>query len=276
MLRAFESDPAVKSRFQFWTFGYSTGEPIPYSAELLRQALADARRRLDPEARDPALERMIVVGHSMGGILAKMLAQESGARLWSTVSDRPVAHLAGAESDRAVLRASYFYKPQPFVRRVVFIATPHRGSPIDRGVVHELGTRLARRQGRFHEVHRNLLSSNEPGYFGPAFRGASSTSVDQLTWDHPVLAALGEQSIRPDVPFHSIIADFRSPPQSGGTDGIVPYASAHLDGAASELVVNAGHICIDTAPVIQEVRRILLESEKASLRPLARSDAAGG
>jgi hypothetical protein len=61
------------------------------------------------------------------------------------------------------------------------------------------------------------------------------------------------------VNYHSIIADRRDPPRDGGTDGVVPYASAHLDGAVSELLVHGGHLCQAHPLVIRECRRILTE-----------------
>ena len=32
MIESLEADAALRDRYQFWTFGYSTGDPIPYSA----------------------------------------------------------------------------------------------------------------------------------------------------------------------------------------------------------------------------------------------------
>src|SRR5512143_1754416 len=95
MVEALEADAALRDRYQFWTFGYSTGDPIPYSAWLLRRDLEEVRRKLDAHGSDGAFDRMVVVGHSMGGLLTKMMVQESGTRVWQLISDRPVAELAG-------------------------------------------------------------------------------------------------------------------------------------------------------------------------------------
>jgi hypothetical protein len=108
-------------------------------------------------------------------------------------------------------------------------------------------------------AHASLLASNRPDFFRDTFREGLPTSVDQLTWDHPLLLALRDAGIDPAVEYHSIIADRRDPPRGGGTDGVVPYASAHLDGAASELLIHGGHLCQDHPLVIRECRRILAE-----------------
>ena len=133
MIATLEEDPAIEGRYQFWTFGYSTGDPIPYSAHLLRGDLDEVRRKLDPDRSDPAFDRMVVVGHSMGGLLSKMMASEAGDRLWRVISDRPFGELAGEKDDLDLFRSGLFFGPRPEVRRVVYIATPHRGSRFDRG-----------------------------------------------------------------------------------------------------------------------------------------------
>ena len=78
MIEDLEADPEVKDRFQFWTYGYSTGDPILYSASLLRRDLEEVRRKFDPAGTDAAFDRIVVVGHSLGGLLAKMMVQDSG------------------------------------------------------------------------------------------------------------------------------------------------------------------------------------------------------
>ena len=103
MIAALEADPALGRSYQFWTFGYEAGDPIPFSAWLLRQSLLEARERFDRENAEPQFDRVVLVGHSMGGLLAKMTVVDSGTRLWRDVSDRPFDELAGEPNDREVL-----------------------------------------------------------------------------------------------------------------------------------------------------------------------------
>jgi pimeloyl-ACP methyl ester carboxylesterase len=262
MVEALGADPTLSGRYQFWTFGYSTGEPILYSGLLLRRALRQAREQFDPDRSDAAFGRMVVVGHSMGGLLAKVMVQDSRSRLWESVSDRPVDRVLGPPEAREVLREAFFYERVPEVRRVVFIATPHRGSRLDQGKINRIGSRLIRHVDPLQEAYKAILASNDPDFFKEAFRSGLATSVDQLAWDHPRLVALNELGVHPSVPYHSIIADRRDPPLAGGTDGIVPYDSAHLVGALSEALVSGGHLCQADPQVIAEVRRILVEHLK--------------
>jgi pimeloyl-ACP methyl ester carboxylesterase len=260
MIEALEEDPALRGRYQFWTFSYASGDSIPFSAHLLRQSLERARRDLDPDGTDPAFGRMVVVGHSLGGILAKMMVQSSGGeRLWQTVCARPIDQLDGPPEDRRLLQRAFSFEPVPGVRRVVFITTPHRGSPLAGGPLRGLGTRLCGRSSRLLGALQNVLADNEPGLFAPGLLEEPPTSAGELSPGHPFLTGLCNLTIDSSVRAHSILADLRDPPGPGTTDGVVPFWSAHLEGTKSELVVHGLHNCLDHPAVIREIRRILGE-----------------
>jgi pimeloyl-ACP methyl ester carboxylesterase len=259
MIEALEADPAVKGGFQFWTFGYSTGDPIPYSAYLLRRNLDEVRRQLDPDRADPALDRMVVVGHSMGGLLSRMVAVEPGDRLWGVVSDHPSGELMGAEDDVALLRGCLMFGALKEVRRVVYIATPHRGSRVDRGSIQRVGTRLIRLPDALRASHHRLVARNPPDFFREYFRKGMPTSIDELESGSPILTGLSALAHRPALKVHSVIAVLPESPPDHRTDGLVSYESAHLEGVVSEKVVSAGHLCQAHPEVIAEVRRILAE-----------------
>ena len=228
MIHELEADPVLRESCQFWTFAYSTGEPVLYSASVLRRALQQARERYDPDGSDAAFDRMVLIGHSMGGLLAKLMAQDSHSLLWEGISAQPASRLDGPAEAREMLREAFFFKPVPEVRRIILIATPHRGSRLDRGAIHTFGTRLVRHADPVQCAYEALLKSNGPDYFLATFREGLPTSVDHLTWEHPQLLAFRDLGIDPAVEYHSIIADLRDPPRDDGTDGIVPYAEPTL------------------------------------------------
>jgi pimeloyl-ACP methyl ester carboxylesterase len=122
------ADKEIREHFQFWTFDYNTGNPIAYSAWLLRTEIKQLLDSLDPGRSDPALRRMIVVGHSQGGLLTKMTVVDSGLRYWRLLSDKDPDEMKLSEESRAILEGALIVEPVPEVERVVFIATPHRGS----------------------------------------------------------------------------------------------------------------------------------------------------
>jgi pimeloyl-ACP methyl ester carboxylesterase len=259
MVEVLESDVALRDRYQFWTFGYSTGDPLPYSASLLRHDLDEVRRKFDPDHTDPGFDRMVVVGHSMGGLLTKMMVQDSGTRLWRLLSNRPAEQLVGEQEDRDLFRHALIFKPRPEVRRVIFIATPHRGSRIDQGGLERLGSRLVRHHDPLRMSYARLIARNEADFFTQRFREGFPTSIDELEWESPLLTGLHELGLAPEVKAHSVIADHRDPPRPGGSDGLVPYESAHLENVTTESLISSGHLCQEHPAVIREVGRILVE-----------------
>ena len=132
---------ADREQFQIWFFLYDTGNPIGYSAGRLRAALTATVQQLDPEGQDPALRRMVVIGHSQGGLLTKMTAIDSGTQFWDHISSKPFEEIQISPETRAFLQQSVFFTPLPFVERVVFVATPHHGA-IQAGQLGALAARL--------------------------------------------------------------------------------------------------------------------------------------
>ena len=128
MVTTLNADPVLRARYQIWQFLYRSSSPVAISAAELRQELSATIQKLDPGGQDAALRQMVVIGHSQGGLLAKMTAIDTGDQLWSVLSKKPLAESNYTEAEREQIRSYLFLKPLPFVRRVVFICTPHRGS----------------------------------------------------------------------------------------------------------------------------------------------------
>jgi pimeloyl-ACP methyl ester carboxylesterase len=263
MLNDLENDGRIRDRFQFWLFHYSTGSPIPYSAMLLRDALIDAVAQLDPEGTDAALHQMVVVGHSQGGLLAKMLVVDSGTRIWDTISRRPLAELELSEQSRELLGRALFVHPLPFVRRVIFIATPHRGTSTAAGFLVRTITRFVTLPASVLSATADLLEGNSDDLVLDP-RGPHFGSVYTMRPGRPFLQALAATPVAPGIAAHSIIPVRGAGPGPNATDGVVTYQSARIDGVDSELVIPfAGHSVQGHPLAIEEVRRILLEHAAA-------------
>jgi pimeloyl-ACP methyl ester carboxylesterase len=256
-----QNTPSIASRYQFWMFMYPTGLPIPGSAARLRQSLTKARETLDPGHSDTALDRMVLVGHSMGGLLAKMMVQDSQYTLWDAAITVPRDQFKGSPEIQESLDKVLTFRPLPFVSRVVFIATPHRGSPIADSRFGQAIAGMVRRQAAQDARIAEIETLNGPDVISPELRGRALNAITNLRTDSPILAALDRIPIQRGVRYHSIIPLIEG---TTDTDGVVEYRSSHLDGALSEKIFAGTHICQQDAVVTRELDRILEEHLAAS------------
>ena len=236
------ADPLIRDRYELWLFFYNSGNPVLYSAGKLRRTLTELVNAFDPEGRDPALRRMVIVGHSQGGILTRLMTTESGDRFWANVSEVPLEDLELNDETRAMLREALYFEPLPFVERVVFIATPHRGS-------YQAGRRLGQIAAGLVTLPTGLVSGvadlleNNPNKLAIRKFDELPSSVDNMTPGHPFLVSLEETRPAAGVKSHSIVATKGTGPITSRSDGVIRYTSAHLDWADSEKVVISGHSC---------------------------------
>lgn len=254
-------DPDFRDRYQIWHFYYPTSAPFLYSAKMLRQRIAEARLQLDPRNIHPASARLDVVAHSMGGLLAHTLITNSGEDIWSSVFRVPPESLKATRSDREEVVDILHWKARRDVRQVIFIAVPHRGSNMSRGIVGRLGHALTGLPVDFTSLYRRIHYDN-PNALQPAFRDTLSrgtlTSIDTLSPQHPLLKPLNALPFASWVTTHSIIGNRGwEGPLAESSDGVVPYASSHLDVAASELIVPTDHGAYKDPRAVDEILRIL-------------------
>jgi pimeloyl-ACP methyl ester carboxylesterase len=255
-----DNDPRLHGRYQFWFFSYETGNPIAYSAMRLRDALTDAIALLDPDGKDPALRRMVLIGHSQGGLLTKAMVVDSGDDFWRNVSSKSIDEIKVADKTRELLRHALFFQPMPFVRRVIFLATPQRGSYVAGSWLAQQVAKLVRAPLDVTRAAGELLVGNRAALTLQAANvGVIPSSVDNKTPGQPFIRTMAAKPIAPGVHAHSIIAVKGGVVGPRANDGVVEYDSAHIDGVDSELVVNSPHSCQANPHTIAEVRRILLE-----------------
>jgi pimeloyl-ACP methyl ester carboxylesterase len=258
LVNELKSDPVLSRRYQIWLYRYESGNPIGFSAGVFREALSETVQALDPDRSDPALEQMVVIGHSQGGLLTKLTAVDSGDRFWRNVSEKPIDQLDLEPEERVLLERSTFFTPLPFVKRVVFIATPHRGSYLTL-------QRLARWVAGFVELPNEVsqltydfVARNRDDLVMRDL-DRPATAIDNMTPGNPFLKTLRKLPVAPGVAAHSIIAVEGTGLAHEGADGVVKYTSAHLLGVESERVVRSAHSCQGHPDTIEEVRRILRE-----------------
>ncbi|MEM6328914.1 MAG: hypothetical protein AAF790_01565 [Planctomycetota bacterium] len=266
MYNDLRSDPAIRGHYQFWSYLYPTGQPFWVSASQLRQDLTQLRRTVDPDQRAPALDQMVLVGHSMGGLVSKLQSVDSGRDFWRINSEQPFESLQAEPEVYNKLASAYFFRPNASVRRVVTIGTPHRGSKFANDVTRWLGRKLIDAPMKLIQGRQALLADNA-GYFRPGSALDIRTSIDSLAPESPILPVLLTAKPGPWVTYHNIVG--RQPDSwvnrllDEEGDGVVSLGSAQIDDlpqVASQIVVPSDHISVHRHPQsILEVRRVLLE-----------------
>ncbi len=205
---------------------------------------------------------MVLVGHSMGGLIANMQIVNSRDDFWHIVSDKPIQLVKADDKTRTVLDSTYYFQADPSVRTIITIGTPHRGSYFANDVTRYLAEKLVNLPGTMTARLAKVRTDN-PGLFhdgGDMLAGA--TSLDSLSPTAPVLPVLLAAQRPPWIKYHNIVG--RLPKDDwtarvfGDGDGVVPYTSAHLAEADSEISVPAEHDEVHRHPeTILQVREIL-------------------
>ncbi|WMJ68093.1 alpha/beta hydrolase [Stenotrophomonas sp. 24(2023)] len=258
-------EPELRRQFQVWQVYYPTNAPIALNRYEIAQAFNATLKHFDPSGNSRASRDMVYIGHSMGGVLARLLVSDSGEVLWNDLLANYDLKGERLQRVQAKLGPLLHFQPQPNVERVIFIAAPHKGTDI-------AGNRLGRLIGKLVRLPLTILGKFEDVFLTlqqaePQNSGSEKlripNSIDNLKASDPFVKAAAQLPIQPGLKYHSIIAR-RKPevPLQQSDDGLVPYWSAHLDGAVSEKVITSGHSVQETPQAVLEVRRILREDVK--------------
>ncbi len=245
-------DPEIRRRYQFWAFSYPTGNPICFSALRLREDLAFAQERFGLK------HGVILVGHSMGGLLCRMQVTNSGRVIWNEAFGPKAQELYSQVSDDSRAKRALIFQANPAIKRVIFVATPHRGSRIASGGIGAIAMQLISLPLEVLEVLEEIPEAiaHTLGHQGQYKRTIIPTSIQGLSPNSPLLHALDRLPI--EVVHHSIIGDRGRGDTPNSSDGVVPYWSSHLSSAESEKIVPGGHGAMANPEAVAEVRRILL------------------
>jgi hypothetical protein len=271
-LRAY---PEIRSRYQFWFFLYPSGQPFWTSAAQLRDTLAEVRTVLDPQGQNPRLDHLVLVGHSMGGLVSRLQTLESGDEFWRTISERPLEQLDASAAEKAKLAKCFYFHPNPAVKRVITMGTPHQGSVFANEYTRYLGRSLIYLPEMMTELSNKLIRKN-PGAFRNTDLLTTTTSIDSLAPDCPIFPVMQAAHRAQWTSYHNVAGVVNKKSWLGSVseegDGVVGLTSARLPEAASELIVPADHLTVHQHPLaILEVRRILLEHasgvEQWAVRP---------
>jgi pimeloyl-ACP methyl ester carboxylesterase len=250
LLNDLRSDKEIRRNYQFWFYSYPSGYPYPYSALILR-------RELDAiEKKYHLTKKMVLVGHSMGGCISRTLMTDTGNKLWLEVFGKPPEQTELPAESKNLLKEAIILKHRPEIGRVIFMSTPHRGSELASNWVGRIGSMLVRTPSTLNSIGQIAQQSVVPD---PAILQLKRfpNSVDTLAPNNRFVLTINKVPITPGIPYYTIVGDRGRGDTPRSSDGVVPYWSSHLDGAASEFIAPCNHSSPLNPQAIAEVHRIL-------------------
>lgn len=250
-------DSVLRENFQVWQVFYSTNMPILESRFQIYALLQQGFKQVSPSAA--AKKDAVLIGHSMGGILARLLVSDTD------LTQPAMQMLNNRQFERfrsdPLLQARLRIKPINNFNRAIFLAAPHKGTEFADRWFTLAARKVIRLPTAFlsafadalqqHEVDlKNLTKEIGHGVIqnGPSDLSKNS-KFTQLTEN--ILPVKGFK-------YHSIIGNNTdSTEHQLMNDDVVHYNSAHLDGAVSEKIIKGGHSIQQTPEAVLELRRIL-------------------
>lgn len=255
------AEPEILERYQIWFYHYPTGNPVLVSAYKFRQNLDELRHYLDADGRDPAMQKTVVIAHSMGGLLTKTLITDTGEKMWNNTFTVSANELDMSIVERQNLQGGLHWKARKDVKKVIYIAVPHRGSKIATSFIGRFAQKIMRIPETIVNLSNDILSLDASALSDEAREAVDDlrlNSIRNLSPDDPTLLTLDSLPKAPWVKRYSIIGNRGKPgPLEESSDGVVPYTSSHVEGVESEVIVPGNHGAYKTEEAVQEIIRVL-------------------
>ena len=138
MLNALRADEDIRRDYQFWFYSYPSGYPYPYSAAILRRELDGIEKRY------PLRKPIVLIGHSMGSCISRLLITDANEKLWLEYFGKPPAAVRLSPETKQFLTEALIFRHRPEIGRVIFISGPHRGSEIASNWLGRFASRLVK------------------------------------------------------------------------------------------------------------------------------------
>lgn len=250
-------DSVLREHYQVWQVFYSTNMPMIESRFQIYALLTQAFNSLDLKA--PAAKDAVLIGHSMGGIISRLLVSQ--ADLTEAIRQSVNSYQLRQINNQAVVRARLHMQPIRNFSRAVFLASPHRGTDYADRWFTLAARKIIRLPGAFVTALGNSLQ-NEDFSLNDMLQQIDHSFVQNgpSNLSHKSKFIHLTENIMPvqGLVYHSILGNNTgSKDLAVITDGVVPYESAHLEGAVSEEIFKGGHSIQMTPETILELRRIL-------------------
>lgn len=255
LINRLRGDASIRRDYQFWFYSYPSGYPYPYSAAILRRQLDAIQKKY------PLRKPMVVIGHSMGGCISRLLITEPGEKLWKKILHRPPDQTDLDSQTRDLLAESLLFQQRPEVGRVIFVAAPLRGSDLATHWLGRIGSSLIAPPRLLFQVGKEALQTAT--FQGDELRlNRIPNSIDNLAPNNRFVRAINTLPLSPKIPVHVIAGDRGQGGNPDKTkpvksDGVVPYWSSHIPSAISEKIVPSDHAAHQHPQAIEEIARIL-------------------
>lgn len=261
-------EPWFRENYQVWFFSYPTGNNWLYSAALFRLAMVKADRYARKHGPADKWERMVVIGHSMGGVITHASLKKPGDAFFRAFHQRPLEKITDNKDMREAIRLLTMYEPLEPPDRVIFMAAPHRGSPMADRFFSSIIRRMIQlpKKLTIDFVAVTLSDLGSLATEGEVSAEGWFTSIGSLSPSYPAYTALGESPFRDGLAIHSVIGDRGRGDTPRSSDGVVPYWSSHLDRVESESIVPSNHSVPACPEAAVEVKRILRQHLKGGPR----------
>jgi len=253
-----DGSPELRSRYQIWHIVYPTNTPVLLDRLYVQRMMDQAWHILDPDGTAPAHRDMVLIGHSMGGVISRLLVSNSNDVVWNAVFDIPPEQLHGAREDIATLESVVRFQAYPGVTRAFFLAAPHLGSPYVDSFVGWIAQRVIHAHTPELDALLRVVAENR-AHENPAlaqdYERYGLSSISTLRATQPVSRAAQSLMPVPGVRYYTFAGHLPGTHPPG--DGFVPLASATIPGAVSTTVVKDGHQLYLNDEVLQKIADIL-------------------
>lgn len=257
MINELTPQPWFRQHYQIWLYNYPTGNPWIYSSMYFREKMREACAYARSKGNDRNLDRMVIVAHSMGGLLTRSSVTNPKDAFYNAYFDKPIDELKVSAKTRQIIRDGTLYQPLKEPDRVVFLAVPHRGSPMATWGPAVWISRIIRlpKTLTVELLDTTLVTA---GKFAQGENpDGQMTSINSLSPNNPSNLALDKLPLPKSITFHSVIGDRGKGDTPDSSDGVVPYWSSHVTPVASEKIVPSNHGVPDNPQAAEELKRIL-------------------
>ncbi|MCM1958754.1 alpha/beta fold hydrolase [Acinetobacter modestus] len=250
-------DAILREHYQVWQIFYSTNMPILESRFQIYALLKQAFGSLSP--KDAAAQDAVLIGHSMGGIISRLLVSDAD------ISKQALELMNNRQQTRLrkhpVIGERLKMKPIENFDRAIFLAAPHRGTDYADRWFTLAARKIIKLPATFLTTLADTLTSDDvdlKDFVKTLTNDVIQNGPSDLSKKSKFMELTASIPPEKGLVFHSIMGNItKSDDPNVITDGIVPYKSAHLDGAVSEKIFTGGHSIQETPEAVLELRRIL-------------------